>query len=304
MNRQIFLGLLFLVAFFLAACGSETAEVAEPTAVVAADSTAEPTPTVEPSPTAEPEPTATVEPTATTEPTPEPTTEPTLEPTLEPTPEPTAVPTEEPSPTAEPSPTPTTEPTEEPEPTAAPTLVRNFEILQDATEVRFNIDEVLLGNPKTVVGVTNLVTGEILLDYQNPQDVEISPIQVDARDLTTDDNFRNRALRSQILDSGQDEYQFITFTPTEISGLSTEAVVLGEPQSFDVTGDLQIRDIVQSVTFAMEVTAVSETELNGFGEVVVLRSDFDLQIPSVPGVANVADEVILEIDFVAQATDS
>ena len=72
---------------------------------------------------------------------------------------------------------------------------------------------------------------------------------------------------------------------------------------FTLSGDLEIRDVVQSVTFEMVVTAVSETELSGFGEAIVLRSDYDLQIPSVPGVANVSDEVRLEIDFVAEAVD-
>ena len=45
---------------------------------------------------------------------------------------------------------------------------------------------------------------------------------------------------------------------------------------------------------------VSEDRIEGSGSAVVLRSDFGLQIPSVPNVANVSDEVILEIDFVAE----
>ena len=164
-----------------------------------------------------------------------------------------------------------------------------------------NPEEVLFGNPKTVVGRTSQVEGEVLLDLQNLQEVEIRSIQINARGLATDNELRNRSLQRQILDSVQDEYQFITFTPTEIEGLNAGAAVIGETQTFNLSDDLQIRDIVQPVMFEMMVTAVSETELNGFGEGIMLRSDYDLQIPSVTGVANVSDEVKLEIEFVTRS---
>ena len=213
--------------------------------------------------------------------------------------------------TAAPVDTPTTFPTDEPTATAEPTatsepppepaMSQSYELVPEASEVRFLIDEELFGIPKTVVGRTNQVVGEILLDLQNTQEVEVGTIQVNARELATDDSFRNRALRRQILDSAQDAYQFITFTPTEIDGLSSEGTANGETKSFSLTGDLQIRDVVQSVTFEMMVAAISESELSGSGEAMVLRSYFDLQIPSVPGVANVSDEVRLEIDFTAES---
>lgn len=223
------------------------------------------------------------------------------EPTEEPTT--TVTSTAEPSatPTTEPSATPTAEPTETPLPSPEPGILRTYEIVPDTSEARFFIDEVLLGNPKTVVGRTDQITGEILLDLQNPQKVEVGPIQVNARSLVTDNSFRNRALRTQILDSAQDANQFITFTPLEIGALGIETAAVGETYLFDLTGDMQIRDIVQPVTFEMMVTVVSETELSGFGETVVMRSDYDLQIPSVPNVANVSEEVKLEIEFEAQA---
>ena len=88
---------------------------------------------------------------------------------------------------------------------------------------------------------------------------------------------------------------------TEIIGLAASGTVTGETQPFILVGDLQVRDIVHSVTFEMLITALSETELSGTGKAIVLRSDYDLKIPSVPGVANVADEVRLEIEFVAEA---
>ena len=70
-----------------------------------------------------------------------------------------------------------------------------------------------------------------------------------------------------------------------------------------MTGDLTVRDITRETTFQVTVTPVSETRLEGIAEAIVLRSDFDLNIPSVPNVANVSDEVRLEIEFVALAAD-
>ena len=70
-----------------------------------------------------------------------------------------------------------------------------------------------------------------------------------------------------------------------------------------VTGDLTVRDITREITFQVTVTPVSETRLEGVAKATVLRSDYELNIPSVPNVANVSDEVRMEIEFVALAAD-
>ncbi len=48
---------------------------------------------------------------------------------------------------------------------------------------------------------------------------------------------------------------------------------------------------------------VSETYLEGFGTTIIMYRDFCLSIPEVPQVADVDEEVVLEIDFVAAAGD-
>jgi polyisoprenoid-binding protein YceI len=75
----------------------------------------------------------------------------------------------------------------------------------------------------------------------------------------------------------------------------------GDTFEFQITGELLIRDTTNSVTFDAEVTFVDETRVEGSATANVLRSDFGIGIPSVPGVANVTDEVLLNIDFVALA---
>jgi polyisoprenoid-binding protein YceI len=177
-----------------------------------------------------------------------------------------------------------------------------FQIDATQSEARFTVDELLFGDPNTVVGRTSEVTGKIEIDLADPTQTTIGLIQINARSLATDNRFRNRSLTRRILEANKDEYQYITFTPTAIEGLPESASV-GDSISMQVTGDLQIRDIVQPVTFAVTVTADSETQLTGLAQTVVQRADFGLEIPSVDGVADVTEEVQLELEFVAIASE-
>ena len=58
---------------------------------------------------------------------------------------------------------------------------------------------------------------------------------------------RNGAIRRFILQSDRDENQYIVFTPAAIEGMP-DAVAVGEPFSFQVTGDLTIRDVTRPET--------------------------------------------------------
>jgi polyisoprenoid-binding protein YceI len=176
-----------------------------------------------------------------------------------------------------------------------------FQIAQDATQARFYVNEELLGQPKTVEGITSLVTGQITVDPSNPASAQIGPIQIDASDLTTDSDRRNSAIRRFILQSAQDQFRYITFTPTTIEGMP-ESATIGQPFNFTVIGDLTIRDVTHPETFQMTVTANSEAELVGLGTTVVQRGNYGLTIPSVPSVANVSEDVRLEIEFTARAS--
>lgn len=189
---------------------------------------------------------------------------------------------------------------EESEATEEPVIVESepilFAIVQAESEARFMIDEVLRGEPKTVVGVTDQVAGEILYNPADPSSAQVGTILVNARTLATDSGGRNRAIGNQILDTG--DYEFISFTPTAISGLPDTAQV-GEAVTFQITGDLTIRDVTREVTFEVTVVPVSADRLEGTATTIIIKEDYGLTIPNVPFVANVSEEVVLEIDFVA-----
>jgi len=191
----------------------------------------------------------------------------------------------------------TVAPTEEP---AAPAgTAQVYTIDSAASQVRFEIGEDLRGARNNVVGTTDQVAGQISVNLADLSQTEVGIIQINARTLVTDNDFRNRAIANEILDTG--DFEFITFTPTSVEGLPASATI-GEAISFSIVGDLTIRDITMPATFNVEATAVSETQITGTATVTVNRADFGLQIPSVPSVANVDEQVQLFIDFTANAS--
>jgi polyisoprenoid-binding protein YceI len=175
-----------------------------------------------------------------------------------------------------------------------------FRIVPDESEVRFTLGETLRGKRTTVVGTTNQVAGELRLNPADLSTAQIGVIRINARTLATDEERRNRTIRNRILDTNQ--YEFIQFEPTAMVGLPP-AVAVGEQVAFQVVGNLTIKDVTKEVTFAVTATPISETEVSGRGSTTITYSDFGVQIPSVPFVADVDEEVLLEIDFVARATN-
>ena len=281
LRRVLVTGLL--VAFvlpFVVACGllQEPEEASGPIEAIPLEVTAE---EQQPTATAQPEDTGVVEEY------PEPQVELTEE-TLDPYPE-GAEATDEPA---------EMEATDEPaEPTGSGLVI--FTISPENSQVRFELNEELRGEPKTVVGTTDQVAGQIAVDRSDLSATQVGIIQVNARTLATDNDFRNRAINNEILNT--DEHEFITFTPTAINGLP-DSVDIGETVNFTIVGDLTIRDITNEATFNVEATLVSNTELVGTASTIVSRTDYNLIIPSVPNVANVEEEVELYIDFMSNIT--
>ena len=177
-----------------------------------------------------------------------------------------------------------------------------FSIVSEESTASFTLQEDLRGVRTTVVGTTNEVGGNISVNLANPSASSVGTILLNARTLETDSSLRNRALRSQILKSARDEYEFIVFEARELSGFSAESVSVGETITFDVTGDLTAVGVTRSVTFNATVTLDSETQVRGSASVNLLYADFGLVIPDVPSVANVTDDVNLRLDFVARAS--
>lgn len=194
-----------------------------------------------------------------------------------------------------------------PPPTAAPTGATNqglggggvtYQLAPDQTTASFTINEVLLGQPNTVVGTTHDVQGSFSLDLGDPEGAQFGAVEINADSFVTDDNRRNGAIRRFILQTNDPGNAKVTFLPTSVDGLPSSADV-GTAYDVSVTGDLTLHGITQSVTFQGQVTAASVDEIQGSLSASVPRSDFNLNIPSVPSVADVQETVLLKLDFVA-----
>lgn len=170
-----------------------------------------------------------------------------------------------------------------------------YQISPAESQVRFNIYEELRGQPKDVIGVSNQVAGQAAVDLNDLSTAQLGEIVINARTLETDDSRRNQAIRNRILFT--DQYEFINFKPTQISGLSGSAAP-GQSFTFQVSGDLTIKDVTQPVTFDVTVTVESPERLVGSAKTTIALADFNLAVPSVPFVANVGQSMALEIDFV------
>ena len=183
------------------------------------------------------------------------------------------------------------------QPTGDATLYR---IVSEESEARYEIDELLRGEPFRVVGRTDQVAGDIILDFADASASQVGVIRINVRTLMTDEERRDRATRSRILQSAEDAYEFVDFTPSALEGLP-DAVSVGDTATFTIVGDLKIREITAEARFQATVNVVAEDRLEGTAEATVLRSTYDLIIPNVPFVADVSDEVLLGIEFVATA---
>lgn len=193
------------------------------------------------------------------------------------------------------TPTPAAEASAPADPAAAGNL-RIFSIVPDQSQVRFQLDEDLRGQRITVTGTTDQIAGELAVNLDDLAATQVGTLQINARTLLTDNNFRNRAIQNEILDTGA--YEFITFTPTAVEGLPA-SVTPGTPITFSIAGDLTIRDVTQPVVFEVIAQADSSDQISGTAATTIQRADYNLNIPSVPNVANVEEEVELYIDFVA-----
>ncbi len=172
-----------------------------------------------------------------------------------------------------------------------------FVINPARSEARFEINEVLRGEPFRVVGLTSAVAGEITINPLDPKTSSISTISINARTLKTDSQMRNGAIGRMILKS--EEHEFITFTPANTTGFP-EKPEIGVEYSFQVTGTLTIVGVPKEATFSVKAKAVSENEIAGSATTTINYKDFSISIPEVPFVASVEDNVDLVFTFVAE----
>jgi polyisoprenoid-binding protein YceI len=141
------------------------------------------------------------------------------------------------------------------------------------------------------VGASNQVAGQFAASLSDLGTAKLGEIKINARTLKTDEEMRDRMTGNRILNTAQ--YEFITFAPTAITGLSGSAA-RGDERRFQVQGNLTVRDATRPVVFDVTMNVVSENELAVEANTTIRRSDFGIEVRGPAFVANVGDEVRLE----------
>ncbi len=168
-------------------------------------------------------------------------------------------------------------------------------IISEKSKARFEIYEVLRGSPFTVVGSTTNVSGKITFTPEGPK---VSEIKINARALKTESEGRDRAINRFILKTDDVANEFIVFTPETVTGLPAEPKAL-ESYTFTVEGNLKIASVTKKATFETTAKQLEDGSIEGSAKTTIKYKDFGLTIPEVSFVAEVADEVNLYFDFVA-----
>lgn len=171
-----------------------------------------------------------------------------------------------------------------------------YKIQKDETKVWFEIDELLRGEPFRVIGETNNIEGDILINTQNSE-IRTSDIYIDARTFKTDNSQRDGAIVRLIVKSEVQGQEYAILSNTSVENLPAN-INNGEEFEFTLNGDLTLAGKTNPVSFDVKMV-VEENSIKGFVESVVKRSDFALVIPNIPFVANVPDEFVLKADFIA-----
>lgn len=174
-----------------------------------------------------------------------------------------------------------------------------YRIVPESSKASFSIFEMLRGEPKTVIGTTSNISGYFDANPSDLTEASISAIRINARAFQTDSTQRDNTTRRAILKTEDDANEFIVFTPNAMEGLPAKAEV-GQELTYRITGDLLVSGVTKEAVFEGKGKFISDTEFNGTASTTVLRSDYNLVVPSFPFLADVADIVSLQIDFVAK----
>ncbi len=175
-------------------------------------------------------------------------------------------------------------------------FVTIYEVDQSRSKAEFNIFEELYGKPFTVIGTTQSVFGELILNTKNPEQSNLGTVKIDARTLKTDSSKRDGAIARIILNSEDQQNNFIVFKPTSTVAIPSDAKI-DTDYNFKITGMLTISGVEKQVIFDTKAKMNKDGEIVGLAVADVKRSDFNLKIPNLSFLANVSDSVTLKFNF-------
>lgn len=214
--------------------------------------------------------------------------------------------TEEPATTVAPvEPAATMEPAVITEATAAVTIETGangtvtYVMAPDESTVTYEVGETFLNRGNVfnlAVGKTPGVSGDIQVNFDQPQASTLGPMMADISGFVSDSDRRDSAIRDRFLQSSQ--YPIVTFVMTAVEGLP-ETIEPGTDYPVTLRGDLTIRDVTKPAVFEASVRWQNDV-LTGQAVTTILMSDFGFGPIDILGMLQTEDEAKITVDFVAR----
>lgn len=172
-----------------------------------------------------------------------------------------------------------------------------YRIVPGLSRASYAADEVFLRENNrlfTAVGVTTAVAGDIVFNATRLADSRVSEIVVDLRELKSDSDRRDNALREKYLDTRRWPFARLANASFQPAAPSARA---GAPFRYTLTGDLTVHGVTRRTTWQGDATFAGDT-LRGSARTHVKMSDFGIEVPRLLSLRS-EDDVLLRIEFVA-----
>ena len=177
-----------------------------------------------------------------------------------------------------------------------------YVIDQSKSNVNYGVGETFLNQNNRynyAEGVTNIVSGDIIVNFSEPALSSVGDITVDISAFKSDKTRRDNAIRDRWLESSK--FPIAIFTPTQLKGLP-EKYILGDTVDFEIDGSLSVRDAIRPASFSVTLT-VNDGEMLGQASTRLLMTDFGFDPPDISGILTAENEVDITFIFLARAAN-
>ena len=177
-----------------------------------------------------------------------------------------------------------------------------YVIDQSKSNVNYGVGETFLNQNNRynyAEGVTNIVSGDITVNFTEPALSSVGDITVDISAFKSDKTRRDNAIRDRWLESNK--FPIAIFTPTQLIGLP-EKYIPGDTVDFEIDGNLSVRDTIRPTSFSVTLT-VTNGEMLGQASTRLLMTDFGFDPPDISGILTAENEVDITFIFLARAAN-
>mgnify|MGYP002713233813 CR=1 FL=1 len=194
-----------------------------------------------------------------------------------------------------------------PTPTETAVVPQAFQIVSEESTAQYRVEEEFfqgavdrLGKELgffEAIGTTNDFEGELQLLIEGTTiTVEGGQFTVNLRTLKSDEARRDERIREQHLES--DRFPLAEYTITGVEGLP-ETYIEGEEVTFQLIGDMTIREVTNEVIFTTTAVLQDDT-ITGSAFTEIMMVDFGFDPPEIVGFLKALDPARIEVEFTAK----